>query len=193
PLFFDYHKDHFDYQKDVICLVHPSIDYLDEINAFRLEMLEANDADGFAGCGGLEKYENIEEWMHQVKLRESEKTLPKGMVSSNVYLAIRIEDHHLVGIIDLRHHINHPILQKWGGHIGYSVRPSERRKGIAKEMLRLDLMQVKKLGIKRVLVTCSSTNAASRKVILANNGKFENSIEVNKDIIERYWIEVNHE
>ena len=46
-----------------------------------------------------------------------------------MYIAVRKTDDKIVGVIDLRHHINHPILGTWGGHCGYSVRPSERGKG----------------------------------------------------------------
>ena len=51
---------------------------------------------------------------------EKEETCPKGSVTSNTYLAVRQSDNRIVGVIDLRHHINHPILGLWGGHIGYS-------------------------------------------------------------------------
>lgn len=56
-------------------------------------------------------------------------------------------------MIDLHHHINHPILGTWGGHCGYSVRPSERGKGYAKEMLRLNIKNAKVIGIEKLLVT----------------------------------------
>ena len=101
------------------------------------------------------------------------------------------KDNRLVGIIDLRHHINHPILGTWGGHCGYSVRPSERGKGYAKEMLRLNVKNAKKRGIEKMLVTCDSDNTASEKTILANSGVFESTINADGMEMKRYWINVS--
>ena len=90
----------------------------------------------------------------------------------------------------MRHHINHPILGMWGGHCGYSVRPSERGKGYAKEMLRLNIQNAKSMGIEKLLVTCNSENVASEKVIIANGGVFEKIIDVDGCKMKRYWIVV---
>lgn len=88
----------------------------------------------------------------------------------------------------MRHHINNPILGTWGGHCGYSVRPSERGKGYAKEMLRLNIEKAKIIGIEKMLVTCDANNKASEKVILANEGIYEKTIDVDGCKIKRYWI-----
>ena len=69
-------------------------------------------------------------------------------VPSHMYLAVRKNDRRLVGIIDLRNHINHPILGTWGGHCGYSVRPSERRKGYAKRFLQVNMMIIEPIEIR---------------------------------------------
>ncbi len=105
-----------------------------------------------------------------------------------MYLALRKADNKIVGITDLRHHIDHPVLGTWGGHIGYSVRPSERKKGYAKEMLRQNLQNCRTLGISRVLITCHADNIASEKTILALGGIFEKEIEANGHLMKRYWI-----
>ena len=91
---------------------------------------------------------------------------------------------------DLRHHIDHPILGLWGGHMGYTVRPSERGKGYAKEMLRLNIQNAKAMGIEKLLVTCDVNNKASEKTILANGGVYENTIDVDGSQMKRYWIEI---
>jgi len=109
-------------------------------------------------------------------------------VPSHTYMAVRKEDNKVVGIIDLRHHINHPILGSWGGHCGYSVRPSERGKGYAKEMLRLNKRNAKALGIPKLLITCDEKNIASEKTIISNGGVYEKTIEVDGTKMKRYWI-----
>ena len=82
---------------------------------------------------------------------------------------MRKEDDRLVGIIDYRSPLTEFLL-KYGGNIGYSVRPSERGKGYAAEMLGLVLSICRDAGEKRILVTCDKDNVASRKSIVKNGG-----------------------
>ena len=177
-----------------ILLIEPQEIYADEIWKFRQEILEcdAENEDQFAGCLLLDVSKSPEEWIKICELRKSEETCGGAgtAVPSHTYLAIRKRDDKVVGVIDLRHHINHPILGTWGGHCGYSVRPSERGKGYAKEMLRLNIQNAKSMGIEKLLVTCNSENAASEKVIIANGGVFEKIIDVDGCKMKRYWITV---
>ena len=71
-------------------------------------------------------------------------------------------DNKVIAVIDLRHHINHPILGTWGGHCGYSSRPSACGKGYAKEMRLLNIQNAKAFGIPKLLVSCASKNNASK-------------------------------
>ena len=175
-------------------LVEPQKKYADDIWRFRQEILEydAENENQFAGCMSLDKSKSAEEWIRICELRKSEETCGEvgAKVPSHMYLAVRKSDGKIVGIIDLRHHINHPILGTWGGHCGYSVRPSERGKGYAKKMLHLNIQNAKKLGIPKLLITCDVTNEASEKTILANGGVFEKTIDVDGSKMKRYWITV---
>ena len=176
-----------------IKLIEPTIEYADDIWLLRQEIIDSSDNDKFAGCGTLEQSQTALEWIETIKTRSSVDTWPEDKVPSNVYIAVRLEDNRIVGIIDLRHHINHPILSTWGGHIGYYVRPTERGKGYGKEMLRQNLKNAQNRGIEKVLITCSEGNAASEKTILANGGVLENTITVDGEVMKSYWITVDRE
>lgn len=168
-------------------LIKPSLSYEQEVMDFKEEIRQANDTDAFAGCTCLEVCDSFNEWIAFLDCLSDEKISFKDKVPSTTYLAVTPKK-RVIGIIDLRHHIHHPILSTWGGHIGYTVRPSERGKGYGKEMLRLNLIHAYEMNIPEVLVTCHANNLASEKVILANGGVFEKEIEVDGEKIKRYWI-----
>ncbi|MBV1757169.1 MAG: GNAT family N-acetyltransferase [Dethiosulfatibacter sp.] len=169
-----------------IKLIKPTMAYANDIMDYRQEFLDLGDS--LDGCGSLRACSTAEEWIRDLVMLESLDTCPKDKVCSDTYLAIRLSDDSIVGIIDFRHHINHPILGVWGGHIGYSVRPKERRKGYATEMLKQILVKCRLHGLEKVLVTCNNDNVASKKTIIANGGIYENTVLVEGDKKERYWI-----
>lgn len=88
-----------------------------------------------------------------------------------------------LGRIAIRHRLN-GFLRDYGGHIGYDVRPSARRRGHATAMLRGALPHARQLGIDAVLVTCDTDNTGSRKAIEAGGGRFEDQ----RGGKLRYWI-----
>lgn len=94
--------------------------------------------------------------------------LPQGWVPASTYWLVSCE--RIVGTSNLRHKLN-DFLENCGGHIGYSVRPSQRGKGYATKILALTLEKAKELRIKRILITCDDDNIASAKVIEKNGGK----------------------
>lgn len=86
-------------------VIKPTMDYADEIMGFRREMFHAGDS--FAGCGRLERCSSASEWIKMLEEIENAETCHPGKVSSGTYLAVRFSDNRIVGIIDLRHHIDH--------------------------------------------------------------------------------------
>lgn len=172
-----------------IYLTEPDEKYAVQVMDFRKEMLE--NGDDFDGCAGLEDTESFKDW---INFEKRLKAKYKNYAPSHVYLGVRKEDDRLVGIIDYRSPLTEFLL-KYGGNIGYSVRPSERGKGYAAEMLGLVLSICRDAGEKRILVTCDKDNVASRKSIVKNGGVLENEIcdvsDRNKCvIIQSFWIKL---
>ena len=134
-----------------------------------------------------------EEWLDDViKFQEKGYAESKNKVASTTFFTIRESDNKIIGIVNLRHYLN-DYLKIFGGHIGYGIRPTERRKGYAKIQLYLTLIEAQKLGIDKVMVDCANTNIGSEKTILALGGEFDRQVhEDNRDVtLNNYWIDVN--
>lgn len=172
---------------DKIILVKPDLSYADEIIKYKEESLAESPV--INGSAGLDRFSSIEIWFEELKKRSCENTVPKGLVPSSTYLAVREKDNYIVGMIDIRHYLNEYLTQV-GGNIGYGVRKTERNKGYAKQMLKLALEKCKDLKIKKVLITCDEDNIASEKVILSANAKLEDIRNVDGENKKRFWIDL---
>ena len=119
-----------------------------------------------------------------------QKVETDGRVPDSVFFLLDEDRDRLLGAVNIRHYLNEKLLRD-GGHIGDGIRPSERRKGYATELIRLALAECKTLGIDRVLITCDKDNIGSAKSIRKNGGILENElVTADGAIVERYWIAI---
>lgn len=128
-------------------------------------------------------YHNFEEYIENIEVKDDGGDL----VPDSTFFCLDEERNIFVGAVNIRHYLNESLLLN-GGHIGDGVRPSERRKGIATQMIHLALLECRKLGIESVLMVCDKENIGSAKSIIKNGGILENEINVDGVIEQRYWI-----
>jgi predicted acetyltransferase len=128
-------------------------------------------------------------FVQHLKDESQGKNMKPGRVAQTTYWMVDKDGY--AGRISIRHELNENLL-KLGGHIGYGVRLSKRGLGYGNKALELVLPKARALGLKRVLLTCDSTNTASKKIIEANGGVLENEVssEEGKPTKLRYWIEL---
>ncbi len=160
--------------------------YKKQCEEYKKIMLE--NGSGMDGSGSL-KNTDVDAWIEESEMYRKGINLPEGRVPATQFVAID-ESENVVGMLQVRHNINTPYLSKYGGHIGYSVRVDERRKGYAKEMLKQALVWCRNFGLNKVLITCKKENIASAKTILANGGVFESEAQNGELTMLRFWIEI---
>lgn len=169
--------------------IEPTLEYEEQIRVYRQELLDSGSS--MDGTGPLRRIEDPKEWIEYCVKGKNEENVPEGMVPATQYIFVRESDNKIVGMFQIRHYFN-DFLEKYAGHIGYSVAPSERRKGYATQMLQIGLTKCKEMGIHKVLIACIDTNEASRRTILKNGGVYESTVqEPHKGAnLQRYWIEL---
>ena len=130
-------------------------------------------------------YHDFQYYMDNLELKEARD----GLVPDSKFFCLDEDRDIFVGAVNIRHYLNDALLQT-GGHVGDGVRPSERRKGVATQMIAMALEECRKLGIDRVLMICDKENIGSAKSIQKNGGILENEMVVNGKEIQRYWIDI---
>lgn len=132
--------------------------------------------------------ENFSVFVESEKGKARGENLPPGFVPETRYWLVQGGEY--IGETGIRHYLT-PHLLQIGGHIGYVIRPSKRKQGYGKLILKLGLEKAKEMGIEKALLTCDVTNEGSRKIIEGNGGVFENAVPNpgNPDKA-RFWIDI---
>ena len=142
-----------------------------------------------AGCSpddDVDTFAGFSAWVERL-LRESDPSIPpeQGRVHATNWWIV--EGDTYLGAIQLRHYLNEFLLDA-GGHIGFGIRPSARRRGCASWAVGQVLPKARDLGIDRVLVTCDDDNVASARTIERNGGVLEDVRDTSVGCKRRYWI-----
>ena len=171
----------------MIQLVRPTEAMKEQAIEFRQEFFEHGEF-VINGSELFDKTDDYTEWCRSIDANTKEETVNPDWVVTDTFFAVD-DNGRIVGIIDLRHTLNGFL--KDLGNCGYSVRPSERRKGIATEMLRQLLNVAKKAGMKELHLSVEKNNEPSVKTIIRNGGVYERSFEFDGEQADIYRIAVN--
>lgn len=161
--------------------------YLDEFVKYNSEL---NGTGSMDNCLDGMTYE---EWLLELEKRKDRDYLRSiNRWPSKTFFVVRDNDDKIVGMINIRFDINDEI-DNGASHIGYGIRPIERRKGYAKRALYLALLEEHKIGEDKVLLDCTVDNIGSNKTILALGGElWKTELDTLDDMMTNYyWINVN--
>ena len=141
----------------------PALHHKAEAEIFKNDFFEKQEH-LIPGSAMLDQME-FEQWLiHNINNRH-ESTVNSDWVVATTFFAVRKCDHKIVGMIDIRHNLDNEFLAQYGGHIGFSVCPGERKKGYATKILKMGLDYAKSLGIEKVMIGCFFDNFPSNKTI----------------------------
>ncbi len=170
-------------------LVVPSPDLKDAFLAMVADFQAAGELDRLGRAAALAP-EDFDAFLRLLADRARGVNLPIGFVPEDTYWLV-LDRAAVLGTTGLRHYLT-PTLEDVGGHIGYSIRPSERRKGYGTRILALVLERARARGLDRVLVTCDTDNLGSARIIEKNGGVLASRgfSSITRTLVSRYWIEL---
>lgn len=173
--------------ESIVYLTRPTVELTSEYQAFYQEWKESGEK---MVPWVIEKDPaNFPEMVQSLHDNEKGENLPENWVPDSTFWLLN-ENKKIIGAVNIRHRLSETLFHS-GGHIGYGIRPSERRKGYATKLLALSLEKAKDLGVQKVLVVCNQGNTGSEKTILNNGGIPDvDYIEEDGNIIKRFWIGV---
>lgn len=177
-------------KREELFFVEPSMSYAEEISAYREEMLQAESS--FDGCLSMKRMPDPKEYVdYCTGFANPSRVLKENGARGTVLLCVRKADNRMVGCMQV-HHVLNQQMREITGHVGYSVRPSERRKGYATQMLERAKDYLSSFGFSEIYVSCLPENEASRRTILANGGEYIETVclEADKVDLERYVIKL---
>ena len=165
-----------------------ALDFINELREFSSEI------DGTGSLDEMLQTSTYEDWLKKVISDIDVANIIPGRVPALTYFYVREEDNRIVGMTNIRLRLN-DFLRTQGGHIGYCIRPTERRKGYATKMLGEAIKVCGVMGIDKVIVTCDTVNIASAKTIQNNGGVLDAEFysEAFKTDIQRYVIDNSEE
>jgi len=172
---------------DVLYLTYPTTEHEEAALDYRREWLDMNPGKRIHGSWGLhnQHYDDYGLWLSDIS---NLRTTPAPGINFTASTYFAFINDKIIGTVQVRHTLNESLMQT-GGHIGYGVRPTERRKGYGSKMLMLALEQTRALGIEKALLTCDKGNEGSAKTILSGGGILENEYtDEEGNITQRYWI-----
>lgn len=169
-----------------------SIEDKKEIEEMALEFLNANDEYPFEGVSDLKKVleKSFEEYYNNLETNKHIDEINPNWANQTTYV-LADENNHIYGLANLRHELKGKLIEI-GGHVGYGIRPSERKKGYATIQLGMLLEKINELGIEQALITCRENNIGSKKTMEKFIGHSDTLVpSMHEGIMEyRYWIDV---
>lgn len=169
-----------------IKLVRPTIEWKEKALAYREEHFAAGEK-VINGSELLDQIDSYEQWLEQVSENTNPQTVSATWVLTDTFFAVRETDQKIIGIIDLRHTLNDFL--KDFGNCGYSVAPTERKKGYATEMLRLLLLHAADCGMEKLHLSVEKSNEASIRTIVKNGGNYERSFTFEGELADIYGLD----
>lgn len=177
--------------EDKIKLIIPTKEYENQAMEYKKEHFD-NGEKTLHACSKWDKMDNYDEWLKLLKNNSKRETVQDNHAVITQFFGVRERDNKIVGMINIRHELANDFLRNYGGNIGYGIRPTERRKGYATQMLEQALKYCKEeLNLEKVMLGCYKENEASRRTILNAGGTLEKEVKAeNGKIAQVYWIKL---
>ena len=163
-----------------LALIPPTVNLSDDFRALAEEFSSEGDDRYRDGA------RDVTAFVERCRDHAAGRNLPADWVPQSTFWLVR-DGRTIVGCSRLRHTLTESLATR-GGHIGYDVRPSERRRGYGTHLLQLTLTEARRIGLTRVLITADDSNVASWRVVERNGGQREPGLLSEAGAVRRYWL-----